>query len=123
MIAYTVVGTNDLEKATQFYDAILGVIGAKPAMNMPRGRLYATAPNAPMFGVMQPFDGNAASVGNGMMIAIAAPNKDAVTAIHAKAIELGGTCEGQPGERGMPGVHFAYFRDLDGNKVAVMARG
>ncbi len=123
MIAYTVVGTNDLEKATQFYDALLAVIGAKAAMNMERGRFYATSPNAPMFGVMKPHDGNSANVGNGMMITLSAPDKDAVTAVHAKAIELGGTCEGPPGERGMPGIHFAYFRDLDGNKVAVMGRG
>jgi catechol 2,3-dioxygenase-like lactoylglutathione lyase family enzyme len=121
MIAYTTLGTNDLDRATAFYDSLLGVIGAKRVMKLDRGHIWASAPGAPMFAVLTPFDGEEANVGNGTMVALAAGTKDNVDALHAKAMELGCACEGKPGPRGGSGFYFAYFRDLDGNKLAAMA--
>ncbi len=70
------------------------------------------------FGVLGPYDKKPATVGNGSMVALNFDNRAQVDAFHALALELGGTCEGPPGER-MPGAYFAYFRDLDGNMIGV----
>jgi len=70
-----------------------------------------------MFLVHIPADGNVATIGNGVMIALRAKDSDQVAAIHRKALELGGTDEGRPGERGSQGFYAAFFRDLDGNKI------
>ncbi|MCA3695432.1 VOC family protein [Aquidulcibacter sp.] len=116
-IGYLCVGTNDFDKATAFYTALLGEIGGKPLMPTPAGLIYRLSEGA-MLMVTRPHDGAPATFGNGTMIAIQVDQKDQVSALHAKALELGGTCEGQPGPRGAFG-DFAYFRDLDGNKLAV----
>lgn len=122
MIGYVTLGTNDIAKAGAFYDSLLGVIGAKRGMEMPdRFIAWAAAPNTPMVSVIKPYDGNEATVGNGTMVALAMPSKDMVGKLHAKALELGGKDEGAPGPRGGDDSNFyaAYFRDLDGNKLAV----
>ncbi|NNE58412.1 MAG: VOC family protein [Hellea sp.] len=121
MISYTTVGTNNLEKSGAFYDALFGEIGV--------GRLWGTdnfigyAPNmdVPMFGVCKPHNGEAASAGNGTMIALACPNKETVHKIYDKAIELGAQCEGPAGPRGESGFYCGYFRDPDGNKINAFA--
>jgi catechol 2,3-dioxygenase-like lactoylglutathione lyase family enzyme len=118
MIGYTCVGTNDLDKAVSFYAELLGLLGAKPFFKTDRGVGWGVSPDKPMFSVLKPFDGQAATVGNGTMIALAAANTEQVQALHAKALALGGTDEGAPGQRG-DGFYGAYFRDLDGNKLAV----
>lgn len=117
MIGYTCVGTNDLDKAVAFYSDLLGVLGAKVFFKSDRGVGWGTAPDQPMFSVMKPFDGQSASVGNGAMVALTAANPEQVQALHAKALALGGHDEGQPGLRGS-NFYGAYFRDLDGNKLA-----
>ena len=112
---YVTVGSNDLPKAKAFYDALLASAGFKPLFDHPSGgRLYRG--EGCMFGVLGPHDGNAACVGNGMMGGFAFDTAAEVDAFHAKALELGAVCEGPPGER-MPKAYFAYFRDLDGNKL------
>ncbi len=116
MIAYTTIGTNDLDRAAKFYDALLGELGAKRTMEMDRMVIWGTAPGSPMFAVCKPFDGNSASAGNGVMVALAASSAEQVSAVYNKALELGGKDEGAPGER-MPGMTIGYFRDLDGNKL------
>jgi catechol 2,3-dioxygenase-like lactoylglutathione lyase family enzyme len=116
-IGYLCVGTNDFDKATAFYTALLADIGGKPLMPTSQGLIYRLSEGA-MLMVTKPHDGEAATFGNGTMIAIQVESADQVAAVHAKALELGGTCEGQPGPRGAFG-DFAYFRDLDGNKLAV----
>ncbi|MCJ9429175.1 VOC family protein [Kordiimonas marina] len=119
MIGYTTVGTNDIEKAAAFYDELLALLGAKRSWDMERFKLWGTAPDKPSFSIALPYDGNDASVGNGVMIALVAPDRETVDAIYAKAIELGATCEGEPGPRGGEDSPFyaGYFRDLDGNKL------
>jgi len=117
MIGYICVGTNDLPKAVQFYGELLGLLNAKPFFKTDRGVGWGVSPDKPMFSVMQPFDGQPATVGNGTMVAFAAKNPEQVQLLHAKALSLGGTDEGAPGARGN-GFYGAYFRDLDGNKLA-----
>ncbi len=116
MIGYVTLGTNDFERAAAFYDALLGELGAKRAMEMDRIILWATQPGTPMLAVCKPYDGKRATAGNGTMVALAAGSKENVDKLHAKALELGGTDEGAPGPR--TGTFYGgYFRDLDGNKL------
>ena len=122
MIGYVTLGTNDLARAGKFYDALLAELGAKRAMEMPTFIAWASAPNTPMVSVIKPFDGKSATVGNGVMVALAASSKAQVDAIHKKALALGGKDEGAPGPRG-DGFYAGYFRDLDGNKLTAFFIG
>ena len=113
---YFTVGSNKLEQAKAFYDALLGSAGFKPRFEHPSGgRLYGNATGA-MFGVLGPYNGEPACVGNGAMAGFGFDSTEEVDAFHATAIALGGTDEGAPGDRA-PKAYFAYFRDLDGNKL------
>jgi len=116
MIGYTSLGTNDMEKATAFYDALLGELGAKKFLDMGRFVLWMPEWWAGGIALAEPHNGGAATAWNGNMIAIAADSPKKVDAMYAKALELWGTDEGKPGER-MPGFYAGYFRDLDGNKL------
>ncbi|GAK33503.1 putative lactoylglutathione lyase [alpha proteobacterium Q-1] len=116
MIGYVTVGTKDLEKAAAFFDALLALKGGSRLMQTDRVIAWrGKNPQDCGFGIALPQDGNPASVGNGVMVAIEAASPQEVDAIYKKALELGGTDEGAPGER-MPGFYAGYFRDLDGNK-------
>jgi predicted lactoylglutathione lyase len=119
MIGYVTLGTNDLERATAFYDALLAKVGAGRFMELDRGIVWGVSPQAPALSVMKPFDGQAASVGNGVMVALAVDSTEKVDELYAKALELGATDEGPPGPRGVAGFYAGYFRDLDGNKLNV----
>lgn len=116
MIGYTTLGTNDLPRAAAFYDALFEVIGIRRMMDFGRGYAWGSGMDKPGFGVMLPFDGQPATVGNGVMIALVVDSRAKVDALHAKALALGGRDEGAPGLRG-EGFYAAYFRDLDGNKL------
>ena len=123
MIGYTMVGTNDLDAAATFYDALFGEAGGKRVMENERMVLWGWGKGAPMFGVVKPFDGNPATAGNGTMIALAAETQDQVRNVYAKAIEMGGTCEGEPGQRIPDMFYGAYVRDPDGNKLCFFQFG
>ncbi len=116
MIGYTTVGTNDLPRATAFYDALFEAVGLKQLGKFGRGVGWGTSWDRPCFAVMTPHDGQAATVGNGTMVALVYREPAQVNAMHAKALALGGKDEGAPGDRG-GGFYGAYFRDLDGNKL------
>ncbi len=116
MIGYVTVGTNDLEKAAKFYDELLAGIGAKRFMEMESFIAWSNDPKACGFSITKPYDGNPASVGNGVMNAFMVDSTEKVDALYAKAIELGGTDEGAPGARS-DNFYAGYFRDLDGNKA------
>ena len=118
MIGYVTIGTNDIEKSAAFYDALLGEIGAKRFMEYETFIAWATGPDQPAVSVTTPYDGNPATVGNGMMVALVVDSTEKVDAIYTKAIELGATCEGPAGPRA-DGFYAGYFRDLDGNKLNV----
>ena len=117
MIGYVTLGTNDLEAATKFYDALLDVIGAKRMMEEDNFVAWSTTQEAPSIAATKPFDGQTATVGNGVMVALAVGSPDMVDKFHARAIELGGVDEGAPGPRGEGGFYAGYFRDPDGNKL------
>lgn len=116
MIGYVTLGTNDFEKATAYYDALLGSIGAKRVLEGDAFIAWGASLQSPALSIIKPFDGKPATVGNGVMIAIAMDAPEKVDAFHAKAIELGGSDEGAPGLRG-EAFYVGYFRDLDGNKL------
>lgn len=116
MIGYVTLGTHDLERAAAFYDALLEGVGAKRAYQTDRLVAWSFGQGQPMLVVNAPFDGEPATVGNGVMVALAAPDTETIDRLHALALELGGMDEGAPGLRGH-GFYGAYFRDLDGNKL------
>jgi len=118
MIGYTTIGTNDLERAGKFYDALFAELGAQRTMATDRLIMWTNKPGNPMFGIITPFDEQPSTPGNGAMISLSVENPEAVTKLHAKAVELGATDEGAPGPRGDGGANFGYVRDLDGNKLA-----
>lgn len=118
MIGYVTLGTNDLERAAAFYDALLAEIGADRFMQEETFVAWAVAPDKPALSVTRPYDGQAATVGNGTMIALAVDSKELVHKVYDKAIELGGRDEGPAGPRA-GGFYAGYFRDLDGNKLNV----
>ena len=116
MIGYVTLGTNRFDEAAAFYDALLGELGATRFMEDGSFIAWSTGMPAPAISIIKPHDGNAATVGNGIMVAIPVDSTDKVDALHAKALALGGTDEGAPGPRG-ESFYAGYFRDLDGNKL------
>src|SRR5262245_10101089 len=102
MIGYALVGSNNLEQAKAFYDELMKPLGAGPVFDHPSGgRIYGKG--APSFGVVGPFNGEAATVGNGTMISLLADTTEQVRQVFDTAMQLGGTDEGGPGWRGEPG--------------------
>jgi catechol 2,3-dioxygenase-like lactoylglutathione lyase family enzyme len=122
MIGYVTLGTNDLPRAAAFYDALLGAMGAQRVFEFERGISWGTSATTPSLGVLKPFDGQAASHGNGTMVALAVDSKAKVDALYQKAMALGATDEGPAGPRG-EGFYAGYFRDLDGNKLCFFVMG
>ena len=127
MLSHVTVGTNDLERARGYYDALLPVLGFvrlhhdEQYIGYSRGIGDDGRPIKPMFWVCLPFDGAPATVGNGVHIAFMADSRSDVDRFYQAGLELGGRDEGPPGLR--PHYHEsyygAYFRDLDGNKLQV----
>jgi catechol 2,3-dioxygenase-like lactoylglutathione lyase family enzyme len=118
LIGYTTLGVTDLERARAFYDAVLAPLGGKRALDYERSTYFGGSGRGALLGITLPFDGEAQSVGNGVMVALAASGPEQIHAVHAAAMAAGATCEGPPGDRG-GGFYGAYFRDLDGNKLCV----
>lgn len=116
MIGYVTLGTNKFAEAATFYDGLLAELGAKRIMDHDTFIAWGNDPKNPALSILPPHDGNVATIGNGVMVALAAGKPAMVDKLYAKALELGGACEGKPGDRGQ-GFYAAYFRDLDGNKL------
>jgi catechol 2,3-dioxygenase-like lactoylglutathione lyase family enzyme len=136
MIGYATLGTNDPARANAFYDAVMGSVGVGRLMEFPTGAVcWGASGAAPMVAVGKPWDGGAATPGNGTMLALVVDSRARVDALHAAAMAAGGSDEGAPGVRGdegAPGVrgddgprafYGAYFRDLDGNKLCAFRMG
>lgn len=114
---YIVVGTNDKSAAEAFYDALFVDTGIQRIYN--EGRMTLWQGDGFLFAIAEPWDGNAATIGNGSMVGFQLDNAAAVDRAHALALELGGSSEGEPGPRS--GRHAAYVRDRDGNKLCFYA--
>ncbi|WP_323761120.1 VOC family protein [Maricaulis sp.] len=114
---YFVIGTNDKDASTRFYDAVFQEFGIDQVMSNDRMTYWQSENFA--FAVAIPFDEQPATRGNGSMVGFALGSKDAVRRLHSKVIELGGKCDGEPGDRGP--MFSAYVRDLDDNKLCFSA--
>lgn len=117
MFTHVCVGTNDLDRATAFYNAVLGALGYR---NMgPLGeRAMMWGDDSPKFIALKPANGLPATYANGGTLGFAAPSRAAVHAFHKAGLENGGACEGEPGPRTFtPTAYAAYLRDPDGNKI------
>jgi len=121
MIGYVTVGTNDMARAATFYDGLLAEFGAKRGWESDR-YLAWNFTNGQMFLIIKPYDGQPATIGNGVMISLAATTNAQVDAVYARAVALGAKDEGAAGPRG-DSFYAGYFRDLDGNKLAVFHAG
>ena len=123
MLSHVTIGTNDLDRAKAFYDAVIGTLGIGCIAHEPEHGLagYAETPmSTPQVYLTTPIDGRPATVGNGQTFAFLAKDRATVRAFHAAAVVAGGVCEGPPGLRPHYHPHFygAYLRDLDGHKIA-----
>lgn len=120
ILSHVSVGTNDYPRAKAFYDAVLATLQIRCVMDFPGGAGYGRT--FPEFWIQSPHDGGRASVGNGVHICFLANSVDEVKAFYAKALELGGKADGEPGHRPeyTPDYYAAFVRDLDGNKIEAM---
>ncbi|GAA3945957.1 VOC family protein [Allohahella marinimesophila] len=118
MIGYVTLGVSDMAKAKQFYTDLLSDLGAKVLMDMGRIAFIGESMKSPMLAVCEPYDGKQCTAGNGAMVAFSAGSKEAVDSHYQKAIALGATDEGEPGQRIKDRFYGAYVRDPDGNKIA-----
>jgi catechol 2,3-dioxygenase-like lactoylglutathione lyase family enzyme len=123
MFSHIMVGTNDLDRAKSFYDALLGTLDVPPAM-VDRHRIFYRTPTG-VFSVSLPIDGQPATFANGGTIGFACASSEQAAAWHAAGLANGGTtCEEPPGVRegGMGKMYLAYLRDPDGNKLCALHR-
>jgi len=115
---YFVFGTNDKQKAVSFYDSFFEDCGLSKVHD--EGRMTLWANEDLMFAIAEPFDGEAASNGNGTMVGLNVDSSEEVDRLHEKALALGGSCEGEPTIRS--GMYSAYVRDLDKNKICLFKK-
>lgn len=123
MIGYVTIGTQDIEKAKAFYTELLSELGASVLLDAGRIAFIGTGMDKPMLAVCTPYDEQAPAPGNGTMVAIDPGSKEMVNKLHAKALELGASCDGEPGQRIEDMFYGGYFRDPDGNKVVFFQFG
>jgi len=123
MIGYVTLGTNDFERALSFYDELLATIGIERLWRFESMAAWGPSRQQASLCLTTPYDGQAATIGNGVMVALKLDSREQVDALHAKAIELGGSDEGKPGPRGEHGFYGGYIRDLDGNKLNAYVPG
>lgn len=116
MLGYTTIGTNNLDKAVAFYESLLTLVDGKQMMGLDRIKFFGTDAGGAMLAVCEPADKNEQSCGNGQMVAIPGGSPEGADALYNKAIELGATDAGAPGQR-FDFFYGAYVKDLDGNKL------
>jgi len=125
MLAYSMVGSNDFDKARKFYGELLAELNVKEMLVRPDGGavFWGAERGQPMFAICKPYDDGEAHQGNGVMTAFAVKDGAQVKTMYEKAISLGATCEGEPGPRLDGMVSCGYVRDLDGNKLNFFCMG
>ena len=114
---YTVLGTNNMEASVKFYDSLFEQTELKQVFATERMTFWQCEDFS--FAIAIPFDGEPATNGNGTMVGFSVGSTEEVKRLHSKAVELGGICEGEPGQRGPK--FSAYARDLDNNKIVFSA--
>ena len=117
MIGYTTIGVKDLDAAKKFYCDLFADQGAKVKMDAGRIAFIGTGKGEPMLAVCEPYDKQAPTPGNGVMIAFPVSEKDEADKLYARALDLGATDDGAPGQRIPDRFYGAYVRDPDGNKL------
>ncbi|NCP66372.1 MAG: VOC family protein [Paraglaciecola sp.] len=123
MISYATVGVKDLNKSVQFYSELFAGLGAKVLIKMDRIVFLGTSNKAPMLALCVPYNKAEPHPGNGNMLSFTAASKGQVDELYHKAIALGASCDGPPGQR-IPDVFYgAYFKDPDGNKMCFCVFG
>src|SRR4051812_49228736 len=115
MIGYVTLGTNDRDRSAKFYDALCGELGVGRMMDNEQFIAWGKPGGGAGIGITRPFDGNAASVGNGVMVALEAKDEAQVQRLYDIALANGGKDEGAPGDRG-GGLYAGYFCDPHGKK-------
>lgn len=118
MIGYVTLGSDDLERSARFYDLVLTELGAKRITSSDTFIAWANAPKQTLLSIIKPYDGGAATSGNGTMVAFKMESPEKVQSIYYVALAAGAADEGAPGPRGAGGFYGAYCRDLDSNKLA-----
>lgn len=117
VIGYVTLGTNDFDAALEFDDALFATIGVQRLWTHGQMAAWGRSREEPALCIARPHDGQAASVGNGVMVALKMAERADVDALHATCLALGGACAGRPGPRGEHGFYGGYFRDMEGNKL------
>jgi predicted lactoylglutathione lyase len=123
MIGYTTIGVSDMERAKKFYSELFAEQGAKVVIDSGRIAFIGTKRGEPMLAICEPYDKEAPTPGNGVMIAFPASSKEEADVLYNKAISLGATDDGAPGQRIPDRFYGAYVRDLDGNKLCFFVFG
>lgn len=123
MIGYTTIGVTDMDKAKAFYTDLFSEQGASVLIDAGRIAMIGASPTEPMLAVCTPYNGQGPTPGNGNMIAFGAGTKEGADALYAKAVSLGATCDGAPGQRIPDRFYGAYVRDPDGNKLCFYVFG
>lgn len=118
MLSYVSVGTNDLDRSLEFYDALFAEMGGERRFEAPNGQIYGF-PEGSLFSVLTPADGETATNGNGTMFAFKVESPERVNEVYKFAIDLGAADAGEPGPRGERGFYSSYIRDPDQNKLCI----
>ena len=122
MISHLTLGTNNLSQAIQYYDQVLALIGAKQVASNDSVVFYEFSDSPTKLAITKPFNGERATFGNGTMLALKVASEDKVKELYKLARQLNSKCEGEPAPRNDGAYFAAYFRDLDGNKIAIFHR-
>ncbi len=123
MIGYVTIGVKDMERAKAYWSELLADMGCTVLFDMGRIAMLGRSMEEPMLAVCIPYDENDHNSGNGNMVAFAPGSREMIDKLYAKALELGGTDEGEPGVRVEDVFYGAYFRDPDGNKAVFYEMG
>jgi len=123
MIGYTTLGVSDMERAKTFYTELFAEQGASVQFDAERIAFIGKSMAEPMIAVCVPYNEEAPNPGNGVMVAFPAGSKANADKLYHRAISLGATCDGKPGQRIPDQFYGAYVRDPDGNKLAFFEFG
>ena len=123
MIGYTTIGVSDMTRAKAFYSDLFAEQGAKVVIDSGRIAFIGTKRGEPMLAICEPYDTQAPTPGNGVMIAFPTSTKEEAAALYHRAISLGATCDGEPGQRIPDRFYGAYVKDHDGNKLCFFVFG